>query len=90
MHDSVWSIHLEERTITHRPSGLIIRFRGATDGSGAMQAELVNPERLPKQATREDIEQFSRLPHNAWQVYAEASERALKALEESEKGKKQN
>lgn len=82
--DALWAIHLEGRTITHRPTGLIIRFQAATDGSGAMRAELVNPEKLPEQAHPEEIERLARLPEEAWQVYAEASERALQALEEGE------
>ena len=81
MQDSEWKINLVGRTITHQPTGLVIRFKAATDGSGAMRAELVNPEVLPEQATKEEIERLSRLPQDGWQIYAEASERALKALE---------
>ncbi|MBF0447344.1 MAG: hypothetical protein HQL67_04000 [Magnetococcales bacterium] len=72
---------MEQRTITHRPTGLIIRFVAARDGSGAMQAQLVNPEALPEQASPAQIEQLSQLPLQAWQHYAEASEQALSALE---------
>lgn len=82
MSESDWNINLEGRTITHKASGLIIRFKAATDGSGAMRAELVNPELLPKRATESEIAQFARLPQDAWQIYAHASEVALQALEE--------
>jgi hypothetical protein len=81
MPDTVWDINLLGRSITHIPTGLIIRFRAATDGSGAMQADLVNPEILPERATKEAIEGFSQLPFEAWQVYAEASEVALAKLD---------
>ncbi|MBF0193324.1 MAG: hypothetical protein HQL71_02155 [Magnetococcales bacterium] len=69
------------RKITHLPTGLIIGFRSATDGSGAMRAELLNPEILPKQASKEEIARLSQLPIEAWQVYAHASEIALAKLE---------
>jgi hypothetical protein len=42
-----------------------------------MRAELLNPEILPKQASKEEIERLSQLPTEAWQVYAQASEIAL-------------
>jgi hypothetical protein len=81
MTDSQWNIHLEGRTITHRPTGLTIRFKSATDGSGAMRAELVNPDILPEEASQAEIDRLAQLPREAWQVYAEASERALAQLE---------
>jgi hypothetical protein len=80
----MWKLNLEGRTITHRPTGLIISFKGATDGSGAMRAELANPEILPEKANKEEIERLSQLPFEAWQVYAKASEEALAKLDEQE------
>ncbi|MBF0414852.1 MAG: hypothetical protein HQL77_02985 [Magnetococcales bacterium] len=68
-----WHIDLFSKTATHRPTGLAIRFTAALDGSGAMTADLLNPERL------RDIEEeaIMNLPLQAWQVYAEHAERAL-------------
>ncbi|MBF0381470.1 MAG: hypothetical protein HQL69_10650 [Magnetococcales bacterium] len=48
-----------------------------------MRAELLNPEILPKQASKEEIAKLSQLPNEAWQVYAEASEIALAKVENS-------
>ncbi len=81
MSDSIWKLNLEGRAITHIPSGLIISFKGASDGSGMMQADLVNPEQLPKQATPEEMERLARLPMEAWKVYSAAAAEALARLD---------
>lgn len=68
-----WSIDLYAKTATHHSTGLVIRFTSALDGSGAMTADLVNPERLG--GVGDDI--LRNLPLVAWQVYAECAEQAL-------------
>ena len=78
--DKTWTVHLEEQTVTHEPTGLIIRFTPARDGSGAMQADAVNPDVLPSAKNRETLETLKALPGQAWQAYAEAAEAAFKKL----------
>ncbi|HAT49311.1 MAG: hypothetical protein HQL07_17085 [Nitrospirae bacterium] len=73
MEGADWDIDLLGKTATHLPTGLTIRFAAALDGSGAMTADLVNPERL--EGVGDEI--LRELPYRAWQVYAECSERAL-------------
>lgn len=68
-----WCIDLLAKTATHLATGLIIRFTAALDGSGAMSADLLNPERLP--GIEDSI--IMELPLQAWQVYADHAERAL-------------
>jgi len=68
-----WKIDLFAKTAAHVPTGLIIRFAPAMDGSGAMTVDLVNPEQL--EGVADDV--LVDLPLAAWQVYAECSERAL-------------
>jgi hypothetical protein len=46
-----------------------------------MRAELLNPEILPEQASKEEVEKLSQLPIEAWQIYAHASEVALAKVE---------
>lgn len=77
-----WKIDLENRRITHRPSGLIIQFAHALDGSGAMQADLLNPEVLPVTISREELSRLEKLPMIAWQVYAAAADAALQQAQE--------
>ncbi len=78
MPGQAWICDLLRRTATHQPSGLIIQFLPATDGSGAMSAIPLNPEVLPPVKNRAEAVALAALPRQAWAVYAEASEAALK------------
>ncbi|MBF0107755.1 MAG: hypothetical protein HQL76_01075 [Magnetococcales bacterium] len=71
--DDEWRVDLVGRTATHLPSGLVLRFISALDGSGAMTVDLANPERLAAVADDRIME----LPMAAWRVYARHSEEAL-------------
>ena len=76
-----WKIDLENRRVTHRPSGLMIHFSPALDGRGAMQADLLNPEALPATMSQEERSRLHKLPMAAWEVYAKAVEVALQQAE---------
>lgn len=80
---SIWEIDLENRRVLHRPSGLIVRFIHALDGSGAMQADLVNPEALPATLSQEALTQLKQLPVAAWHAYAEAAEATFEQVNET-------
>ncbi|MBF0148040.1 MAG: hypothetical protein HQL84_17785 [Magnetococcales bacterium] len=73
INDEDWKLDLLARTATHTPTGLIIRFISALDGSGAMTVDLVNPERL----SGIPDELLMNLPLEAWRVYARHVEHAL-------------
>ncbi|MBF0421710.1 MAG: hypothetical protein HQL73_01820 [Magnetococcales bacterium] len=76
-HDTVanleWQIDLLAKTATHLPTRLTIRFAAAMDGSGAMTADLINPEEL----VGVDDKILIDLPLRAWRAFAECTEEAL-------------
>jgi len=78
MPGQAWICDLLRRTATHQPSGLIIQFIPATDGSGAMTATPLNPEIIPPITNHAQAKALATLPREAWAFYAEASEAALK------------
>ncbi|MBF0271768.1 MAG: hypothetical protein HQL98_06885 [Magnetococcales bacterium] len=69
-----WIVLPEKRRAIHNPTGLILEFRASTDGSGAMSVDTPNPEALPDSLR----DQAEALVMEAWMLYAEASERALR------------
>ena len=50
-----------------------------------MQADLLNTEALPDTLGRQAFSLLLELPKNAWQVYAEAAEKALQQADEAER-----
>lgn len=73
----IWTIDLHKKKLTHRPTGLIIQFSHAMDGSGAMLADLLNPEDLPANISREEAAKLANLPNEAWKAYAEAAQKTF-------------
>lgn len=71
--NSDWIVLPAQRRAIHQPTGLVLEFRAATDGSGAMTVDTPNPEALPA-ALHADAEA---LIQEAWAIYAAASEEAL-------------
>ncbi|MBF0613735.1 MAG: hypothetical protein G8237_07700 [Magnetococcales bacterium] len=78
--DHDWIALPEQRRAIHRPTGLILEFRAATDGSGAMSVDTPNPEALPEAWH----DQAETVIQTAWAIYAAASEEALKQEWESD------